>query len=207
MARMKQLLNEIERRSCARIVEIGTFNGRQARRMAKAAFRRSRSVTYHGFDLFELCTADSLNPASSRKTPSMSEVEAFLQDFKKEMARRPLWWRKEFAFELHRGYSSDTLASFHAAQPDFRADVILIDGGHHVDVIEQDWSYSSRMLAPGGVIFLDDYYDDPRFPGVYGANTLAARLKESGEWKVDVLPVGDAGKRGSHMRLVRVERH
>jgi hypothetical protein len=62
------------------------------------------------------------------------------------------------------------------------------------------------MLAPGGVIFLDDYYDDPRHPGVYGANTLAARLKESGEWKVDIMPVGDPGKRGNQMRLVRVER-
>jgi len=206
MARMKQLFNEIATRRCEAILEIGAYNGQSARRLANAAFRKSRTVTYHGFDLFELCTADTLNPDSPRKPPTLAEVQAFLTAFQSEMERKPLWMRREFRFALHQGYSGDTLSAFRTANPSFRADAILIDGGHHVDVIDQDWSYCSEMLAPGGVIYLDDHYDRPRFPGEYGANTLAERLQSSGEWMVDVLPVSDPGNKNTGIRVVRVAR-
>jgi predicted O-methyltransferase YrrM len=203
---MKQIFKEIEKRRCESIIEIGTYNGRQARRFAKAAFRRSPSVTYHGFDLFELCTSASLNPGSPRKPPSVAEVDAFLEALRKEYAFRPLWLRRDFKYELHQGFSGETLAVFRKSFPQFRADVILIDGGHHVDVIAEDWRHSVELLAPGGVIYLDDYYDRPRFPGEYGANTLAEQLASSPEWKVDVLPVVDIGNKNTGIRVVRAER-
>jgi len=206
MKRMEQLYEILAEIRCAVLVEIGVYQGRRARRMAKAAFRKSPAVTYYGFDLFEGLTPEDLRAESSLQPLSRAEIAEFLQGFAREAASRPLWLRREFSFELVPGYTSDTLPAFCEAHPDFAADFVFIDGGHSVATIENDWRYCSRMVRPGGILCLDDYYEDPEHIREFGCNQLVERLRDSREWRVSVLPVADPHKSGGTCRIARIDR-
>ena len=208
MSRLRHLNETLGRMHCQTIIEVGTFSGHNACRLAKAAFRRNRSVCYHGFDLFASCRPEDLNPGSTRQPQTGAEVAARLRSFGEEVGRRPLWLRREFRFELHQGYTEETLPAFRAASPEARADFIFIDGGHQVETIAHDWRWCSEMLAPGGVIFLDDYYDaaDPATLAEFGCNQLVETLRQTPEWEVAVQPTADLNKKGRGIRVVKVQK-
>ena len=208
MSRLKHLHDTLGSMQCRTIIEIGTYSGHNARRLAKAALRRNRSICYHGFDLFELCKPDDLNPGSTRRPQTQAEVEARLRSYSEEVGRRPLWLRRDFRFELHPGYTETSLPDFYTASPGLRAEFIFIDGGHRVETIAHDWQWCSQMLAPGGVIFLDDYYDgaEPETLAEFGCNQLVESLRASPEWEATVEPTADFNKKGRGIRVVRVQR-
>jgi hypothetical protein len=208
VSRYKYLAQEISRTEpCSVLVEIGTWNGKHAVELARAALRRNASVTYYGFDLFELLTESDLKSELSKRPPPLSVVEATLADFQQRMARRP-WWRggrRTFNFELHKGYTRDTLPAFYAAQPDFAADFVFIDGGHHVDTIENDWHWTSKLVRPGGKILLDDYYDNAELSEKFGCNRLVSRLLDAAEWKISILPEKDYVPNMGSIQIVKAE--
>ena len=37
-------------------------------------------------------------------------------------------------------------------------DFIYIDGGHSLETIRNDWTYSEKLMAPDGTVVFDDYY-------------------------------------------------
>jgi hypothetical protein len=195
--------------TCRQLVEIGTWNGVRARELARAAFRRSRAVSYHGFDLFEDLTPELLKAELSKQPPSQQEVETGLGRFQRRIKLEGLalpWRRRSFDFALHRGFTRETLPAFRKADPEFRADFVWIDGGHKVETIANDWEHCSAFVAPEGVIYLDDVYGDEELAEEFGCNQLLARLEQDPEWQVAVLPATDTFPEIGSIQIARVSR-
>jgi hypothetical protein len=189
VTRYRQLTDALMRMSAHTLVEVGTWNGNRARELASAALRGSRSIVYHGFDLFEDLTDAELEAELSKRPPSRAEVEASLDRFRLALSLRLR--RRRFEFELHQGYTRETLPTFRRANPDFRADFVFIDGGHKVETIASDWGNCSRLVAADGVIFLDDYYGNEKLSERFGCNQLVAALRADPSWNVELLPATD----------------
>ena len=60
---------------------------------------------------------------------------------------------KDIPHTLYKGLTTETLPQFNE-----RVDFAFIDGGHSVETINHDFEIVSRILKPGGVIILDDFY-------------------------------------------------
>lgn len=192
MNRYDQLTHEIAGRHCETLIEIGVWNGQRACQLATAAFQRSKAVRYFGFDLFEFLTDDILATELSKRPPSAAEVTEYLSEFQRSVRlRKRFWLRRDFQFELIQGYTQETLPRFLSTHDHIKADVVFIDGGHAIETIENDWNWCSRLVAPDGVIFLDDYYDNPVLTDRFGCNKLLDRVVSEGEWEVEILPQKD----------------
>jgi hypothetical protein len=204
--RVEQLYQAILENRCRSLIEIGVHRGNRARRFLRTAAKKRKSVVYHGFDLFGLFTEEVRRRESSPTPLTRAAVEAHLEELVQELAAREGDDRREIRYTLHEGFTHDTLPAFLRAEPDFRADFIFIDGGHSIETIASDWSYCSRMVRPGGLIFLDDYYESEEHTRRYGCNQLVASLQGDPGWEVTVLPIADPSPRGITNRIVRVER-
>lgn len=208
LRRYEQLTDALSAMAVRDIVEIGTWNGRRAQELADAALRANAAVTYHGFDLFELLSKEELAAELSKQPPSQAEVEATLRGYAARVGGRGRLLasrRRSFAFELHKGYTRDTLPAFRAERPDFRAQFVFIDGGHKIETIDNDWTYCSQLLSDDGVLFLDDHYGDLELAERFGCNALVDRLADDPRWDASVLPVADETAIGS-VRIARVTR-
>jgi methyltransferase family protein len=208
LKRYAQLTDALAGMTCRTLIEVGTWNGRRAQELAATAFRRSDHVTYHGFDLFEALTDDELEAELSKRPPARAQVEAELRRLGRRASLlnmvRP-WRRRRFDFALHQGYSRDTLPAFRQANPDLRAEFIFIDGGHSIETITEDWANCSRLVAPGGVIFLDDFYGDTELAEQFGCNQLIERLQGDPAWEVAVLPERDTFEALGTVQIARVQ--
>jgi hypothetical protein len=210
LRRYDQLTDALRAREARTLVEVGTWNGVRAQELATAALERSPHVTYHGFDLFEALSDQELEEELSKRPPSQAEVEASLAEFQEKVARRGRLLpsrRRSFDFALHQGYTRDTLPAFRREHPEVRADFVFIDGGHKVETIESDWDNTSELVAPDGVVFLDDYYGNAELAQRFGCNRLVERLRADESWDVEVLPAADdiAALDGT-VQIVRVTR-
>jgi hypothetical protein len=194
LKRYAQLTRSLAGMTCENLVEVGTWNGRRAQELARAALRRNHAVTYHGFDLFEALTDEELEGELSKRPPSQTQVEARLRRFQRRIslmsALRP-WSRRSFDFVLHQGYTRDTLPAFRELNHDFRAQFIFIDGGHSIETIRNDWENCSTFVDARGAIFLDDFYGNTELAERFGCNKLIESLSDDPAWEVAVLPEAD----------------
>ena len=158
------------------ILEIGTWSGARAIKMASALFEAGvEKVHYSGFDLFETATeTDDEVEKNVKKHYSEDEVKEYLFNFSNTAAKNG----KEFTYQLFKGNTRDTLkilknkdyCNTHNIKPDFA----YIDGGHSVETIRSD--YAALKHLP--VILFDDFYtkadgqDD--FPDItkFGCNEI-----------------------------------
>jgi hypothetical protein len=203
LTRYSQLTDALASMSVRTLIEIGTWNGRRAQELVSAALQRSQAVTYHGFDLFEALTEEELEAELSKRPPSRSEVEASLRRFRRRLSLRP-WRRRRFEFELHQGYTRDTLPAFREANPELRAEFVFIDGGHKIETIANDWENCSKLVAPDGAIFLDDFYGDATLAERFGCNQLLDGLRDDPAWDVIVLPETDTFETIGSVQIARV---
>ena len=201
--RYDQLTDALAGMQCRTLIEVGTWNGERAKELVAAALRRNPAITYHGFDLFEALTEDELNAELSKRPPSHVEVEASLRRLQQRLGWR-LWARRSFDFELHQGYTRDTLPAFRAAHHELRAEFIFIDGGHSIETIANDWANCSELVAPDGSIFLDDFYGNEQLAHDFGCNQLIASLWQDEAWEVTVLPGTDEFPEIGTIQVVRV---
>jgi len=209
LQRYDQLTDNLANMECRHLVEVGTWNGNRAKELIDAALRRNADVTYNGFDLFEALTDEDLDRELSKRPPTQAEVEALLERHRKMWSVRSAlmpWRRRRFSFELHPGYTRDSLPRFTSERPDFKADFVFIDGGHAVETIENDWRHTSTRLASGGEIYLDDYYGNLELARRFGCNQLVDHLREQPEWEVTVLPATDDIPDLGTIQIVRVTR-
>ena len=104
-------------------------------------------VSYWGFDLFEDMTLE-LNErerGKPRLAPAMKTVEDRLR------ATGAL-------VKLVKGNTRVTLSE---CVPGMEfMDLILIDGGHSLETIDNDWRWASELMGPHTVCLFDDYYPD-----------------------------------------------
>jgi predicted O-methyltransferase YrrM len=145
--RYRNLFRLIRERRCGRIVEIGVWNGRTARRMittAKLAHPASE-IQYYGFDLWEQLTESLFASELSKRPPAKQEVERLLSSTGARI-------------ELVQGNTRDTLPR--SVERIGSADLVFIDGGHSEETVRSDWMHAKQLLRVDSVAIFDDYYVD-----------------------------------------------
>lgn len=121
-------LNEyIHENTCKRIMEIGVYNGENARTMVETAIRNVRpsEVEYYGFDFF--------------MDTRFREVR---QKLKKTGCK----------FKLFKGDTFDTLPKVVTTLP--KMDIIFIDGDKSYTKARSDWEHSKTLMHYGTAIFV-----------------------------------------------------
>ena len=175
--RYSQLAQAVIEKQPKAILEIGTWNGGRAFELLSLA----PGAKYFGFDLFEEAT-----PQTDREEMNVKA------HFYKDIVERRL---KSAGFDvfLYKGNTRETLKDF-----DEPVDFVWLDGGHSVETIRSDWENVKRCLAPGAVVYFDDYYTGPIDTTRFGCNEIVKDLKH------EVLPDKDPVKGGGWVQIVRV---
>lgn len=161
------------------VIEIGTWQGFRAMQ-----FMALFDCYYTGFDLFEDATAETDEKEKNvKKHPHIGDVKYQLDD-----------WCGFTKYQLIRGDTGETLRNFGA-----KADFIFIDGGHSEETIKSDFENAVRLIKPGGIIALDDYYT-PRQDG-FGCNFIF----DGDDYELELLPTADmtADRLINHIAVVR----
>lgn len=184
--RYDQLLHAIDLFKPQSIVEIGTWNGRNAVRMIQQAQKHRENIQYIGYDLFEDANDKTdVDEFNVKKHNSVIEIDSFIRK------HCPL---AEIC--LVKGNTRDTLRHI-------EADFVYIDGGHSIETIRSDY----EAVKGSRVVILDDYYladsagNRPDINSM-GANQIAEKI---GAY---LLPVGGKLKEqgGLVLMALRVNR-
>lgn len=144
--RYGRLAEIIRAQNCRRIMEIGTWTGKQAERMTSEAAKHHApgEVEYYGFDLFDLQDDDMFEKEFAKRARPMAEVEERLA---KTGARIQL-------------FKGNTLSSLPENVPNLpKMDLIYIDGGHSLETIESDWRNVQPLMHEDTVVVFDDYWE------------------------------------------------
>ena len=176
--RFQQLHNYIEENKPEVFLEIGTWNGNNAKHCMSLGVKR-----YVGFDVFEE-GSDELDQIENnvKKRVSEEDVRKVLGDV-----------------ELIKGNTRKTLPEYVKDKTAF-VDVALIDGGHSSVTIRSDLMSLLKVMKPTGAIFLDDYYFKCPNPDI-GSNTVLGDLRVP----YTVLPVIDKVKGGYFTKMARID--
>ena len=150
MARYKRLFEIVRDLHPKHIVEIGTWNGMNAKSMMAVS-----DCYYTGFDLFDEATKET------DKTEFNVKQHNGIYDVGKAIEMAGF-----IKFCLIRGNTNETLHKWEIEPFDFA----FIDGGHSVKTIENDYEWIAQNISEGGTIILDDWYD-PEL-GNHGCNFL-----------------------------------
>lgn len=176
-----------------RILEIGGYRGERARLMIAEATKRGRpEIHYFGFDLFEEWEpkVNAIEGGKTKPPFSVAEFEKVLRS-----------GTKVKVVNLFRGNTRQTLPDNVPGLPPM--DIIFIDGGLSIDTIRNDVMQSLQVLAPKGVMILDDYY--PGNMG-FGCAKMTEELRQMfGGASIEVLPTKDVIE-GITVQFVRVNR-
>ena len=170
------------------IIEVGTWNGDRAVEMASLS---GRLELYVGFDLFDTATAQTDKDEKNVKPHFSAE------DVQKKL--------KDAGVNAHliKGNTNISMPMWYAQNMDYKADLIFIDGGHAVETIRNDLSYAVKMLKPGGIIVMDDWYENLPDGEIekFGCNRV---LLES-SYVYEVLPIKDPIMGGGTTQMVVVD--
>lgn len=179
LTRYWPLIRAVRRRRPRCIIEIGLYRGERSQLLIDEARRRVATLEYWGFDLFaQGMTAELM--ATEASLPPLS-----IEDVRSRLARP--------ALDLHlvAGPSATTLAKVTGIQ----ADLVFIDGGHSYDTVATDWANAQRLLAPGGIVFFDDYTnEDPVVHEGFGVTRLVDGIDRD-RWRVKLLHPVDTTER------------
>lgn len=182
-ARYRNLLLETYASQARSILEIGVYNGLNARQMIETAaiFRPPAEISYHGFDLFELLTPEILEKEFSKQPLTEAQIQNKLSATGARIT-------------LSKGFTQETLPAFvasntGAARREF--DLIFIDGGHASETIASDWSNVRRLMSPRTTVLFDDYYlNEPKDVAGVGCQGLIDGLDRAA-YEVTILEPED----------------
>ncbi|MEM8938852.1 MAG: class I SAM-dependent methyltransferase [Bacteroidota bacterium] len=138
---LSDLFEEIRPKS---MIEIGVWTGKRSTEFIKSGFLEM----YHGFDLFEEITKE-IQVHESMGTCHM----VYKDDIEKKLRSV----NSKTLVELHKGNTKHTLSDFFN-KSSLKFDFILIDGGHSLETIDNDWKYCEKLLSDNGTCVFDDYY-------------------------------------------------
>lgn len=185
--RYSHLLEQIKLFKPKTILEIGTWNGLQAKRMVGEASKFNKDVKYIGFDLFEGMTPEiKEKEIHAKKNVAQKEAEKNL---------------KGIDYTLVVGNTHQTLPEFVETNKN-DIDFIFIDGGHSLETIESDWNNIKNLLHQNTCVIFDDYYqeDDAK-----GCKLVIDKIQNENKYTVEMLPTVDIHNNGSlKIQLVKV---
>jgi len=155
------------------ILEIGTWDGRNAMSMIKKALLFQDQVDYYGFDLFEDFFNNDFNDefSISKAPPRKSVVKKRLE---------------KTGANIHL-FQGDTRIILPEKIPELPCmDFIFIDGGHSVETIRSDWEAVKKLMHQDTIVLFDDYWnrDDA------GCKRIIDEMNKS-EYQIEILPVQD----------------
>jgi hypothetical protein len=142
--RYRHVVEHVRRSYCTAILEIGVWRGDTAELLILNS--KNPGVEYHGVDVFEDSDDELIKRELSLKACSLTAVRERL-----EKTRSRVY--------LYKGLSKNTYGE--VAGSGVRFDLIWIDGGHSYETIKTDFEQYSKLLTSTGVIFIDDYTEDP----------------------------------------------
>lgn len=174
-SRYEHLIQVFCKHNPASMIEIGVWRGDRTVRFLSNGKRLQR---YVGFDLFEGMTSDKFNEESMgacvphSRAGVMERIEPYVK-------------RCGCQVELISGPTEQTLPDFTKKNAG-SFDLIFIDGGHSLETVANDWQCAKKLVAPGGLIVLDDYYlnDTSR-----GAKSLVDGLVNDSNYRVRFFPM------------------
>jgi len=186
--RYHYLTKYIEEYKCKNIIEVGTWNGKNSKRMLKAAStgdKSSKNITYWGFDLWEQMNDEIYKKEYSKRPPNMQEVKSDLMS-------------TGCNINLFQGDTKETLKKFYDDKINkIDIDFIYIDGGHSFDTIQSDWENLIGFIKENTLTIFDDYYiyisADPTasvgddLEPTFGCSQLINSLDKN-IWNVTMLP-------------------
>ncbi len=167
------------------IMEIGTWNGQNTKRMTAAAiqsnnlfFEERLGVVYYGFDVWEQMDKKLMDLEVSKWPPAKSEVESLLNS-------------TGVTVNLIQGNTHETLPKFVEDNKDLKIDFVFIDGGHSFETIESDWDNVQKIIDENSVVIFDDYWYPPNgAEPTFGCNKVIDALDRD-KWEVTELPISD----------------
>ena len=184
--RFEQIYAWLEKNKPKVILEICTFNGKNAVNMMKHGAEK-----YIGFDVWEE-GSEELDEIefNAKKRVTKKDAEVVL---------------KGIDYELIQGNTRVTLEEYCKDKKPF-VDLVLIDGGHSTPTIGSDFGWVIKIAKTSGTIILDDYYF-----GVPRANVGCNGVLASLNAPYKVLPKADPvypdkdGKAKGSVKLAQVE--
>ena len=186
MGRYSYLGTKVQEYKSKIIMEIGTWNGQNTRRMTSAAIQSNNlvtaeeklSVVYYGFDVWELMDQKLMDLEVSKWPPSKSEVGVLLNS-------------TGVAVNLIQGNTHETLPKFVEDNEGLKVDFVFIDGGHSFETIESDWNNIQKIIDKSSVVIFDDYWYPPNdAEATFGCNRIIDSLDRD-KWEVTELPISD----------------
>lgn len=150
------------------ICEIGCYTGKTSVAMCNRALKHVDKLHFFGYDLFDLATEHTdKDEINGKGHGNYTRANKVLTKIKKACdPTRPKFLihdNKFFDFELHKGYTVDTLKKN-------KFDFVFLDGGHSYDTVKHDY----EMVKDSKLIIFDDYDLDPvqDFCNEIGATSL-----------------------------------
>jgi predicted O-methyltransferase YrrM len=132
------------------ILEVGVWRGDTARMMILNCL--NEDIEYTGLDLFEGQTAiDYISEVSLSNPLPVADVYDRLRPYCDNV-------------RLLKGYSKDTLTILEREERRF--DLIFLDGGHSYPTVKGDFEICKKLLSDNGIIFIDDYTQEPSLAGL-----------------------------------------
>jgi len=179
-SRYRTLLTMVEAKQPTTLVEVGTYNGFNARRIIERAgcFNALSKISYWGFDLFEDLTEEINAQEFSLMPPPKEEVDRFLSKTRADI-------------HLIQGNSKKTIPQFvdSIISQGIAIDFIFLDGGHSYQTVQADWTNLEPIINTNTMVILDDYFvDPPKELEGFGCNNLIHTLKPSQYKTVPLLP-------------------
>jgi hypothetical protein len=181
------------------MAEIGVWKGQRSEMYLQALPHLRRFV---GFDLFDSASHEF---RVTQKTGECEVVSRLAVDGRLQAVRPP-----ECIVELVEGSSLETLPVFcRDPRNAGRFDVVVIDGGHSLETVANDWKYALELIKEDGVVVLDDYH---MHSFEIGCRQLIDGLVREGKMNIRWFPALDSlGQDGSlangwQMTMVAVER-
>lgn len=164
--RYENLYKYAERFKPKSMLEIGVWDAVHAVRTLQVMKRFHKNLVYHGCDVFEMLSQEE------QKKECAKEGRYFTEQY----CRKKIASVQGVEITLHKGYTRDTLPSIGRT-----FDYVLIDGGHSIETIEQDWQNVQKLIHKTSYIIFDDYYFDRND---IGCKTIIDNLPENFTKKV-----------------------
>lgn len=169
-----KIINEIKP---INIMEIGTWNGKKAKKMIAIAkkYNNFKAITYYGFDIFENMTDEKFTVEVAKMPPSQKKVEEALK-------------KTGINIKLYKGDTIYVLPKVIKILP--KMDFIFIDGGHSVKTIINDWNYAKELMHVKTVVIFDDYWNR----NDAGAKPIVDKIDRK-KYEVEIIPIQDEFKK------------
>ena len=186
MNRFQQLYDYVEANKPEVFLEVGTWNGQNAKRLFKEGIKK-----YIGFDIWEDGSEElDVEENNAKKRVSLGAVQEVLKDYDVELI---------MGNTRTVGLEKGSLPKYIKGKDRF-VDCALIDGGHSKGTIRSDLLNVLRIMKPDGVVFLDDYYFDCPQTNI-GAQTVLCEMNIA----YTVLPWPEKAADGSIIKMVRID--